>query len=351
MDNSLTIRGTFTAATPSPDDRSLIERICAAYHYSCSAFGRSDAVGESQWSIINGFKSTAHEILISGGGAAELLRFPCSNNLFYGFDSLYASHVENLRANPAQQDGEAFVIAQAIERLAQSIGVVRAPNPEALDRLPPQDRSIETLLSRIATETDPHLSFPNPFPDEFGIPTSRGTISMRPLFGIYQAYRLNQILSMSRDKRILEIGAGLGRTAFYAYNMGLRDYAIIDLPLANASQAYFLGRTIGQENIALAGETNTAAVRILPPSSLDDLRIGVVLNVDSLTEMDRSFADRYVSFARDRAEIFVSINHEVNSFTANEVIRSAMPNAVMMRYEHPMRPGYIEEIVFQRAAG
>ena len=328
----------------------LIERICAAYRYSCSTFGRSDTVGESQWSIINGYKSTAHEVLTTGEGAAAMLRSPCSNNLFFGFDSLYASFTEALRADPAVQVGTASQIEQAIDRLAQSIGVVRTPNPEAPNHLPPHDRSIETLLTLIATETDPHLSFPNPFPDEFGIPTSRGNISLRAVFAIYQAYRLKQLLSMSVKKCILEIGAGLGRTAFYAYSMGMRDYTIIDLPLASAAQAYFLGRTIGQENIALAGETNPAAVRILPPSNLDDLRIGVAINVDSLTEMDRTFADRYVSFARDHAEIFVSINHEVNLFAVREVIRSVIPGAATMRYSHQMRPGYVEEVVFERAA-
>jgi hypothetical protein len=127
MNDTLTVHGSFTTATALPDDGKMIERICAAYRYSCSTFGLSNEVGESQWSIINGYKSTTHEILMRGDGAAAMLRFPCSNNLFFGFDSLYASHTETLRANPARQDWEASVIAQAIHRLAQSVGVVRTP--------------------------------------------------------------------------------------------------------------------------------------------------------------------------------------------------------------------------------
>ena len=56
--------------------------------------------------------------------------------------------------------------------------------------------------------------------------------------------------------------------------------------------------------------------------------------------MDRSFADQYVAFARDNADVFISINHEVNGFTAADVIISEMPDVFCMRYPHPMRAGY-----------
>lgn len=339
-------RGTFARAPAFTDDENLIKRICAAYRHSCSAFGRSDEVGESQWSVLNGQKSKAHEALITGEGAAEMLRNPCSNNLFMGFDSLYASFTEKLRTSPTHQAAIASQIENGLERLAQSIGAVRIPNPESPNQVRLYDKNTVALLPLIAAETTLDLSFPNPFPDEFGVSTSRGVISLRAVFAVYQANRLRQLLSMTRNKSILEIGAGLGRTAFYAYSMGMRDYAIIDLPLANAAQAYFLGRTIGPENIALSGETNEAPVRVLTPSSLDGMDVGVVINVDSLTEMDRSFAARYAAFARDHSEIFLSINHEVNLFTVREMIRSAMPEAVVLRYPYLMRPGYVEEVVF-----
>ena len=148
----------------------------------------------------------------------------------------------------------------------------------------------------------------------------------------------------------MEIGAGLGRTAFYAHSAGISDYTIVDLPLANAAQAYFLGRTIGPDNLKLAGEQSSAPVKILPPSALNTVTAGIVINADSLTEMDRSFADQYVAFARDNADVFISINHEVNGFTAADVIISEMPDVFCMRYPHPMRAGYVEEVAFMRRA-
>jgi hypothetical protein len=71
-----------------------------------------------------------------------------------------------------------------------------------------------------------------------------------------------------------------------------------------------------------------------------------VVRITTTTTTAATFADRYVSFARDHADIFISINHEVNSITVYDVIRSVMPDAVSMRYSHPMRPAYVEEVVF-----
>jgi hypothetical protein len=241
-------------------------------------------------------------------------------------------------------------IVDAIDRLAQSVGAARMTNPEAplFYHEPP---NIEALLDRIEAATGLRLLFPNPFPDEFGITTSRGIASLRAVFAIYQAHRLQQEIRASAQCDVLEIGAGLGRTAYYAAKSKISAYTIIDLPLANAAQAYFLGRTIGQDRISLAGEkARPGQVTILPPSSLTTLtQVGVMLNVDSLTEMDRSSAEAYVHFAKENAERFISINHEANRFTANEVIRALWPAAKIMRYPHPMRDGYVEEIAFNPA--
>jgi hypothetical protein len=70
--------------------------------------------------------------------------------------------------------------------------------------------------------------------------------------------------------RLLEIGGGLGRTAYYAWQFGLRDYTLIDIPITAVAQANFLGRVLGERAIQLYGETGQCGIRILPPGMFLD---------------------------------------------------------------------------------
>jgi len=53
---------------------------------------------------------------------------------------------------------------------------------------------------------------------------------------------------------VLEIGPGLGYTVVYADRLGIKDYTVVDLPMTNVAQAYFIGRSVGEERIVLEGE-------------------------------------------------------------------------------------------------
>jgi hypothetical protein len=287
---------------------------------------------------------------MSGEGAADFLRFPCSNNFFYGFDSLFASYTEKVMGSHGSQAAEAQLVRSAIDRLARSLAILRTPNPEAPGHRPMEGMDVESILSRIGLNLGFNISFPNPYPDEFGIATSRGIASLRAVFALYQAALTRSLSLLCKNKSALEIGAGLGRTAYYAYMAGVTEYFIVDLPLANAAQAYFLGTSLGEHKIRLASEFHPAPIHIATPADLNKFTPGIALNADSLTEMDRSFAKQYVGFARERAEIFISINHEVNEFTARNIIDDEILNAFVMRYPHPMRDGYVEDIVFLNAA-
>lgn len=150
--------------------------------------------------------------------------------------------------------------------------------------------------------------------------TSRGVISHRAVQALYQAWRVFTFVNGDRGANVVEIGAGLGRTAFYARKFGLRNYTIVDLPMSSVAQAYFLGRTLGDDAVRLFGEEGSG-ISILPPSAFlaAQDRYDLVLNVDSLTELDPRTAKAYCMAIRDRSGVLLSINHEVNPFTAREM--------------------------------
>jgi putative sugar O-methyltransferase len=179
------------------------------------------------------------------------------------------------------------------------------------------------------------------------VATPRGVISYRAIQALYQAWRLFALVDRDPEARVVEIGAGLGRTAFYARQLGLRNYTIVDLPMSCVAQAYFLGRTLGDDAVSLLGEERSG-ISILPPSAFLDGEdtYDLVVNVDSLTELDPKVAKAYCKVIRERAGVLLSINHESNLFTVRE-----MCNAIGMvsvgRTPYWMRAGYVEEVFLE----
>jgi hypothetical protein len=148
----------------------------------------------------------------------------------------------------------------------------------------------------------------------------------------------------NRDARIVEVGAGLGRTAFYAATFGLHNYTIVDLPLSSVAQGYFLGRTLGPDAVCLYKERRSG-IAILPPSAFlnSDDRYDLALNADSLTELDLDTASAYCETFRDRTDVLLSINTEANPFTVHKVY-AAIARPAVSRAPYWMREGYVEEI-------
>ena len=207
----------------------------------------------------------------------------------------------------------------------------------------------ESVLTELNKSYGP-FSVPNPFPGEHGLKSSRGVISYRVPQSIYQAWRIKQLVHGISNPRVLEIGAGLGRTAYYAYERGIKDYTIVDIPITTAAQAYFLGRTIGEDKIHLDGEQPNEfshKIKILTPQTFfnEPKTYDLILNVDSLTEMDFSVAQAYWNKIKVSTRKFLSINHEVNTFRARDLVVEDLGNLNIHRGLYWMRRGYIEELI------
>lgn len=336
----------FSPKVENVDDIQLVRRLRTAYLTAHDAFA---GYGESQWSILDGYKSAIHNIALNGTDEelASVLRNPADNNLFFGFDLIYESRTKALWADAVPQAQQVGLVADAVKALAGAIGVTRINNPEAPDHRLADAHTSDELIAMVAEVVQ--ADFPNPYPNEFGLKLKTGIANLRAVFAVYQQFRTLQMLRLAKGKSVLEIGAGLGRTAYYCNRSGVTGYTIIDLPMTNLAQGYFLGRALGQDKVSLFGEEPAhGAVRVLPTVCLGDVKADVVVNVDSLTEMDHEVAVAYVAHTLKTAKLFLSINHEVNSFTVNELVKGLSPTTELMRYPSPMRAGYVEEIVFIR---
>ena len=327
-------------STPQQDDDALISRIIVAYLIAIRDF---PGHGSSGWRGINALADDMHKLLLTGDQSpvSAALRNPHTTDLFAGFDPLNRS----LHTSASGDHAATSAFAQ-LSYLASAAAAMQVPNPETSDPRPvPQAEELLTTLDERFGFT---IDFPNPYPFEIGLRTSRGVASHRALHAIYQAWRLWELGGQRSQARIMEIGAGLGRTAYYARKFGMRDYTIIDIPLSNVAQAHFLGSVLGSEAVALVGEPAVSgAIRIIGPSFTSETRekFDIVLNVNSLVEMDRNVADSYFTFAAQHARYFLSINHEHHPFRFIDVAGLRPGSLASSRFPYWMRPGYVEEVV------
>jgi hypothetical protein len=329
-----------TAAPAKINDIDLVIRLVRSYRQS---FKQSHYAGGMWTDFFMKKHGRAHDIFMSGSPrqAARLLRNPSANYLHYGFDETYLD-MARLFSRPDNHAGYATSIKMQMLSLAEAGRMFRMENPEQYSNVPPRKGpDTEALMRALDAILGIKVDFPNPFPDEYGLQTSRGVAGFRATQSLYQAYRIMQLTAGIENPNILEIGAGTGRTAYYCHRLGLRRYSIVDLPFTAISHGYFLGRVLGHSAVALDIEMGGGVKLISPDSFLQqDVKYDLIVNVDSLTEIPLSVARRYWVEIQKRTKRFWSINHEANQHTMSQIAGIAPA----WRFPCWMRRGYAEEL-------
>ena len=341
-------------------DATVSDRIIAMYR----AADRLREPTASFWDAgLRELKGAIHSALLTASPdqVRKMLDAPSSQVLQWGFDTTALAppgHIEPHEWTMRQLSGEenweslyAAWISDGLASLADAVGASRVRNPEAPPSVDQRDgwmTDIDALLDAIQVKIGMELDFPNPFTGEPGLASSRGIVGFRAVQAIYQAWRIVQLTRERSNVRVLEIGAGLGRTAYYAAKMGIGDYTIIDIPMTNVAQAHFLAAALGPDRLSLMGEpSEKGAIRVIPDFMLPAISgeyFDVVVNVDSLSEMDYESAERYYRFCKSNAAMLLSINHELNSMTTRTFYEKDI-SARTSRYPYWLRKGYVEELI------
>jgi hypothetical protein len=328
------------------DDRALVERIVRAYRL---AIARDPDSRASEWAAVEDAKKrSVHDVLMSAdiGAVATILRDPGRTDLFYGFDNLCAALAS---AAPEAKSGLATEAEALLVRLAQAVGAYRVPNKYYQVGRPHSSQAgsyaakTEDTLKVLDEAFGIRIDFPNPFPGELGVETSRGIASYRAIQALYQAWRMSLLCAGRDTPRVVEVGAGLGRTAYYASKLGLRHLTIIDIAMSGVAQAYFLGRVLGADAVRLYGEEEGAGIRILPPSAFLEAgdRYDLLVNIDSWTEMPKETARQYMRAGRARCSMIWSVNHEAGAFTVKDLFDETAARPARLPYW--MRDAYVDE--------
>lgn len=339
--------GAMTMAPRPVDDMPLVGRIVESYLKSSA---QDSAAGNSQWSLFFENSRNIHEAVLrrdlTAFGAA--LADPAHNNIQYGFENIRAEYTQQCLTDEVALAGYTGQVFESLRRLAEAVGAIPLDNPESHDFRSPPQYSIEFLIETLDEALGIAVDFPNPYPHEFGLRTSRGVAGYRAVQALYQAWRIKELLSGRGKGRVIEIGAGLGRTAYYAAKLGIAHYTIVDLPFTALSSSYFLGRTLGDTAISLFGETDAGRpIRVIPPAAFlaSIEQADLVVNFDSFTEIDRQAAERYWEHIFLNTDRFLSVNHEANPIRVRDFYSNRHQEFEVERHPYWMRAGYVEEFI------
>lgn len=243
--------------------------------------------------------------------------------------------------------------------LAEAVGAVPAENPEQGPVGLAFDRGLDGLVEAIERELACEIDFP-----DVGAPygVRVGTTLIPPDWPeqIYAARRLadameRHLAPSSDGARIVEIGAGYGAMACALLKVcpGVGRYAIVDLPIVNVLQGYFLSKALGADQVALFGEA-PARVSIVPNLALDTVQTpcDVVANKDSMPEMPEPAMLEYLHWTKAACRgLFFSYNQEAQASFDGER-QNLVPDAIaavggferVRRDTSWVRRGYVEEI-------
>ena len=271
---------------------------------------------------------------------------PRKFNIFYGFDN----NVKVFHDNPSFNFKFKYSVSiiDKLISLCESLEILRLDNPE-YHKKRYKNLDIEKLISKIEHKINFKLSFKNPFPGEKGIKTSRGIISDREIQAIYQAYKIKKIMddNKCKIKNVLEFGGGLGRTAYYCYKFGIKNYTLVDLLVPRICQINYLSRLIDDKKVVSKPKIKDFKkknIKIVSPEFIfsNKIRFDLIFNSDSFTEIDYKNQRRYKEYILRNSKIFFSINHEYNHYKVSDFFKTKNLDQYT-RNLYWLKRGYVEE--------
>jgi hypothetical protein len=261
--------------------------------------------------------------------------------------------------DPVQRDEVAKLIVDRLVLLAEALGVIPCENPE-------QGRwgvNVYLGLREIREAIEHVVGIPIAQTECIGLwGIMAGDVCVDPRMpeNIYTAWRQRELLEgYTCGARIAEIGAGFGGCAAYAMKMGASSYTVIDLPIINLLQGFFLIRNHGWDKVKLFGEQGNAPIQIFPYwmlAQLPDDSFDLAFNKDSMPEIPEDHVVEYLrQIVRTTRRALLSINQEGEAPAADGVRQTVVGRLVARvpglerrgRFPYWLRRGYVEELFYR----
>jgi hypothetical protein len=340
----------------------LCERLLTAYAKTLED-QPDEASTEGMWSWIRDSRQQRLVDVLAGGNPRDLADLMAS---------MFAEDfVLGMATDPLVRQTDSGLAARAwglrcldgLASLAEAVGVVAVENPEQGGA----GLAFDAGLPRMLAALDAELGFRLEFPDvgaPAGLSIDGRLVTSDTPDQIYAALRLDQAIRMHIGEsngtrvapQVVEIGGGYGAMCHWFVKRRKGDfgsYTVVDLPIVNVLQGYFLGRVLGPDYVSLYGE-EAATIRVLPNFALDDVAspFGVLVNKDSMPEMPAVAMNRYLEWgAKNCNGLFYSYNQEAAMEFLGErqgVVHRAVKDIGgfkrLSRNRAWVREGYVEEV-------
>ena len=239
-------------------------------------------------------------------------------------------------------------LVDGLAALAEAIGALPYEHPAMQ-----YGQNIHLAVPELTDAIETKLRFPINRPEVmgiYGIGRDGGVIDIRVPDDAYCAHRIRLICGDISNTRFIEIGGGFGGMALFALRAGATQWPIVDLPIINVAQGFFLIKCLGENAVRLFGEDNpSAVVEALPYWEFFDRTrdYSIVFNRASLPEIPRDRVDEYLTEIETRGANLLSINYEAgapSTLNLHQIIAERGKLDCRSRHPYWIRKGYVEEL-------
>jgi hypothetical protein len=241
----------------------------------------------------------------------ELIKYSLENisqtNLTYGYDLICKNGSDSI-----------LIVYKTFEKLLNEMNIL----PIYLEN---NILDIEAILPFIDLKCGFKVEFPEIFDysANSALICSRGKISSRMMYALYYVYNIAKNVENISEASVLEIGAGTGRTAYYAFKFGFKKYTIVDIISTQIVQAHYNFNLLGTDKVSLYGEDNynNCFLNLCPADKFNYLNdtYDIICNFDGLTEYGIDIATNYLNRSMSLTKKFLSINHSTNSYSFTDL--------------------------------
>jgi len=347
----------FKLDSPHPRQCEIVERLIEYFHrLDAEAKVKSVTDNNDMWLFISKNHEQFRSALASRNAesVSNMLLTAAAGPLVAGF--MNYEPFDRLSCKPEARLREAKHFVDKLLSLGESLGATPVQCIEQ-GAFGYESVDIDSLIAEIENRVKFDISPPRAGGGTFGLKIDSNILCIKDLHAIYTAARASTIVQDIPVKTVAEIGGGTGTLAYYLIKAGLPQVSVFDLPIVSILQGYYLMRSLGPEEVWLHGEPlRDVAAHVRPYWTLreaPDRSIGLVINQDSMPEIERGLAMEYLQLIRAKCGFFfLSINQEGQApdqfMNPQSVVFSLVEAAGgfkrQYRFPHWMRATYVEEL-------